>query len=118
MQYLKVHIVWSADGRQGPHLSVGCIRLGHDEQLCSRQPFYRWLHRIAENVLRRLRDRSPRRRHIPKATITEVSGKIIYVRKNYHFGPGTVAISLERYHDVNISKSGVWPLVVRRRYCR
>jgi hypothetical protein len=40
-------------------------------------------------------------------TSTEVVGKIIYLRSNYHFGPQKIAMYLRRYHDVEISPSGV-----------
>jgi hypothetical protein len=42
----------------------------------------------------------------PNATQTEVVGKILYLRQNYHFGPGKIAMYLKRYHDVTISQSG------------
>jgi transposase len=34
--------------------------------------------------------------------------KIIHLRQHYHFGPMKIAIYLKRYHDVEISTSGVW----------
>lgn len=40
-------------------------------------------------------------------------GKIIYRRQNYHFGPEKIAMYLKRYHDVTISKSGVWRILNR-----
>ena len=40
-------------------------------------------------------------------------GKIIYLRKNYHFGPGKIAMYLKRCHDVDISKSGIWRILKR-----
>jgi hypothetical protein len=42
-----------------------------------------------------------------------VVGKIIYLRENYHFGPGEIAMYLQRYHDITISKSGVWRILER-----
>jgi hypothetical protein len=33
------------------------------------------------------------------------SGKILYLRQNYHFGPGKIAMYLKRYHDVEVSQS-------------
>jgi transposase-like protein len=53
----------------------------------SRQVFYKWRRRYEERGIEGLRDR-PRRPHTsPRATRTEVIGKIIYLRENYHFGP-------------------------------
>ena len=40
-------------------------------------------------------------------------GKILYLRKNYHFGPGKIAMYLKRYHDVEVSQSGVWRILKR-----
>ena len=40
-------------------------------------------------------------------------GKIIYLRQNYHFGPGKISMYLHRYHDIEVSKSGVWRILSR-----
>ncbi len=79
----------------------------------TRQTFYRWLRRYEEKGLEGLRDRSSRPHFSPNATSAEVVGKIIYLRQNYHFGPGKIAMYLKRYHDIEISKSGVWRILVR-----
>ncbi|HEY3090273.1 MAG TPA: hypothetical protein VGJ59_19660 [Jatrophihabitantaceae bacterium] len=44
----------------------------------------------------------------PRATHVDVVGKILYLRPNYHFGPGEIAMRLKRYHYVEVSKSGIW----------
>jgi hypothetical protein len=49
----------------------------------------------------------------PNATHFDVVGKIVYLRQNYHFGPGKIAMYLKRYHDVEISQSGVWRILKR-----
>ena len=49
----------------------------------------------------------------PNATRTEVVGKIIYLRQHYHFGPAKIAMYLQRYHDIQISHSGVWRVLKR-----
>ena len=72
----------------------------------TRQTFYVWLRRYQEKGLEGLRDKSRRPHHSPNATSAEVVGKIIYLRQNYHFGPGKIAMYLKRYHDIDISKSG------------
>lgn len=38
-------------------------------------------------------------------------GKILYLRQNYHFGPTKICMYLKRYHDVEISSSGVWRIL-------
>jgi hypothetical protein len=49
----------------------------------------------------------------PNATDAEVVGKIVYLRRSYHFGPQKIAMYLKRYHDVTISSSGVWRILKR-----
>ena len=35
-------------------------------------------------------------------------GKILYLRQHDHFGPAKIAMYLQRYHQVQLSPSGVW----------
>jgi transposase len=99
--------------------------LGHAEEIAgnvaltwcyygiSRQVFYKWRRRFDELGLEGLRDWSSRPRVCPNATRTEVVGKIIYLRQTYHFGPAKIAMYLKRYHDIQISHSGVWQVLKR-----
>ena len=79
----------------------------------SRQCFYKWRNRYDEYGEVGLRDRSSRPHHSPNETDTEVVGKIMYLRQNYHFGPHKIAMYLKRYHDITISPSGVWRILKR-----
>ena len=79
----------------------------------SRQVFYTWLRRYDTEGVAGLRDRSKRPAHSPHETSSEVVGKIVYLRTNYHFGPAKIAMYLKRYHDVSISNSGVWRILRR-----
>jgi transposase InsO family protein len=79
----------------------------------SRQVFYRWQRRYEAEGLDGLRDRSKRPKTSPRATHTEVVGKIIYLRQHYHFGPHKISMYLKRYHDVEVSNSGVWRILKR-----
>jgi transposase InsO family protein len=79
----------------------------------SRQCFYTWRRRYDAHGLDGLRDRSHRPQVSPNATRTEVVGKIIYLRQHYHFGPAKIAMYLKRYHDIQISHSGVWRILKR-----
>jgi transposase InsO family protein len=79
----------------------------------TRQAFYIWLRRYEEHGLEGLRDRSRRPHRIPNATKPEVVGKIVYLRRNYHFGPHKIAMYLKRYHDIEVSPSGVWRILKR-----
>ncbi|MFI6505925.1 helix-turn-helix domain-containing protein [Nonomuraea typhae] len=76
----------------------------------SRQAYYIWYRRYQAEGLR---TRSKRPKTSPNATHVEVAGKIIYLRQHHHFGPEKIAMSLKRYHDVTISKSGVWRILKR-----
>jgi len=79
----------------------------------SRQCYYTWYRRYQAHGLEGLRDGSSRPQVSPNATRTEVVGKIIYLRQHYHFGPAKIAMYLRRYHDVQISHSGVWRVLKR-----
>jgi transposase InsO family protein len=79
----------------------------------SRPLFYRWRRRYEEEGLDGLRPRSRRPKTSPRATSTEVVGKVIYLRTNYHFGPQKISMYLKRYHDIEISQSGVWRILKR-----
>ena len=79
----------------------------------SRQCFYKWRRRYDQHGLDGLRDRSHRPLVSPNATRTEVVGKIIYLRQHYHFGPAKIAMYLKRYHDIQLSNSGVWRILKR-----
>lgn len=79
----------------------------------TRQTFYIWKRRYEELGEEGLRPRSHRPKNSPRATHVDVVGKILYLRQNYHFGPGKIAMYLKRYHDVSISHSGVWRILKR-----
>jgi transposase InsO family protein len=79
----------------------------------NRQTFYTWKRRYDELGEEGLRPRSKRPKVSPNATHVDVVGKIIYLRKNYHFGPAKISMYLKRYHDVTISNSGVWRILKR-----
>ena len=79
----------------------------------TRQAYYTWLRRYEEGGVEALRDRSRRPHVSPNATKAEVVGKIIYLRRSYHFGPHKIAMYLGRYHDIQISPSGIWRILKR-----
>jgi transposase len=79
----------------------------------TRQAYYIWLRRYQEHGLEGLRDRSRRHHVSPNATRAEVVGKIVYLRQTYHFGPHKIAMYLKRYHDIQISPSGIWRILRR-----
>jgi transposase InsO family protein len=79
----------------------------------SRPTFYKWLRQYEEFGEEGLRDRSSRPRTCPHQTDAEVVSKIVYLRQHYHFGPAKIAMYLARYHDVTVSRSGVWRILKR-----
>lgn len=79
----------------------------------SRTVFYKWRNRFDELGPEGLRDRSSRPHNSPTATKGEVVERIVHLRQNYHFGPARIAMYLKRYHDVEISSSGVWRVLHR-----
>jgi len=79
----------------------------------SRPTFYKWLRRYEAGGVEALHDYSRRPHTSPNATRAEVVGKIVYLRRHYHFGPHKIAMYLMRYHDVQISPSGIWRILKR-----
>jgi transposase len=79
----------------------------------SRQCFYTWKRRSEDDGLDGLRDRSGKPHFSPSATHTAVVGKIVYLRQHYHFGPLKISMYLARYHDIEISPSGVYRILKR-----
>ena len=58
----------------------------------SRTLFYTWRRRYEELGIDGLRPRSRRPHTSPNATSGEVIGKIVHLRKTYHFGPAKISI--------------------------
>jgi transposase InsO family protein len=79
----------------------------------SRQAFYRWKRRYDAQGELGLWDRARTPRRSPRATAPEVTGKIVYLRQHYHFGPGKIADYLQRFHRVTIAVSSVHRILVR-----
>ena len=79
----------------------------------TRQTFYTWNRRFDEDGLEGLRPRSRRPKVSPNATHVEVVGKIIYLRQNYHFGPGKIAMYLSATTTWRSRQSGVWRILKR-----
>jgi transposase len=84
----------------------------------SRNVFYRWKRLYEDEGLEGLKDRSSAPLYCPTVTHPEVVEKIIHLRQHYHFGPMKIRMYLKRYHDVEISASGVWRILKRLRMNR
>ncbi|MFF5085573.1 IS481 family transposase [Actinoplanes sp. NPDC000266] len=79
----------------------------------SRPTYYKWLRRYQDEGLVGLRDRSSAPHHCPTATHADIVNKIVYLRQNYHFGPVKIQMYLKRYHDITITSSAIYNILVR-----
>ena len=77
----------------------------------SRHTYYYWYRRYLDLGIEGLKDRSKRPLTSPNPTHPDVVAKILYLRQNYHFGPNKIRMYLKRYHDVDVSSSGVWRIL-------
>lgn len=80
----------------------------------SRKTFYKWVSRYEMYGEAALCDRSRRPHCSPKETSKEVVSKILYLRQNYHFGPGRISDYLKRYHKIQIAQSSVHRILQRQ----
>ena len=79
----------------------------------SRQAFYVWYRRYeAEGT-----GRAAGPLHPPGALPARDPGRgrreDHHLRQNYHFGPAKISMYLKRYHDIEVSNSGVWRILKR-----
>ena len=73
----------------------------------SRTAFYKWKRRFDELGEAGLGDRPRTPHRSPRATPRAVVSKILYLRQQYHFGPGRIADYLRRFHQVTMARSSV-----------
>jgi transposase len=73
----------------------------------SRTAFYKWKQRFAAHGEAGLCDRPKTPHRSPRATAREVVSKILYLREQYHFGPGRIADYLKRFHQLSVATSSV-----------
>ena len=84
----------------------------------SRKTFYKWKKRLTQDGVAALCDR-PRTPHKhPRATAPDIVGKILYLRQQYHFGPGRIASYLHRFHQIAIARSSVHRILTRHQLHR
>jgi len=79
----------------------------------SRDTFYRWQRDYAREGEKGLINSKscPENPSIRVAPVIEE--KILYLRKTYHFEQARISWYLERYHDLKVSKSGVYNVLCR-----
>jgi transposase InsO family protein len=79
----------------------------------SRKTFYKWNARYKAHGEAGLCDQPRIPLRSPRATSAEVISKILYLRQNYHFGPGKIADYLRRFHHVTVARSTVHRILIR-----
>lgn len=79
----------------------------------SRKSFYKWKRRLDEHGQAGLGDRARIPHASPRATPAEVVSKIVYLRRQYHFGAGRIAAYLARFHQIAIATSSVHRILTR-----
>ena len=83
-------------------VSYACRHFG-----ISRKTFYKWKARHRTHGAAGLCDRPRAPQRSPRATPVDVVRKILYLRQQYHFGPGKIADYLKRFHQVSVARSSV-----------
>jgi transposase InsO family protein len=73
----------------------------------SRKTFYKWKARYEAHGAAGLNDRPRAPLRSPRATSADVVRKILYLRQQYHFGPGKIADYLKRFHQLAVARSSV-----------
>jgi transposase InsO family protein len=91
---------FAADGDRS--VSRTCRHFG-----ISRKTFYKWKGRYGAHGAAGLCDRPRAPLRLPRATAADVVRKILYLRQQYHFGPGKIADYLNRFHQVSVARSTV-----------
>lgn len=79
----------------------------------SRKSFYKWKRRHADHGAAGLCDRPRTPHRSPRATSRDVIRKILYLRQQYHFGPGRIAAYLHRFHQVLVARSSIHRILKR-----
>lgn len=79
----------------------------------SRKSFYKWKRRHSEYGAAGLCDRPRTPRRSPRATSRDMTRRILYLREQYHFGPGRIAAYLHRFHQLTIAGSSVHRILKR-----
>lgn len=79
----------------------------------SRETFYEWRRRYSTKGDQGLVNSKPCPENPALRVPKNIEEKILYLRKNYHFGPERISWSLERYFDMKVSTSGVYQVLKR-----
>ena len=80
----------------------------------SRETYYQWKRAYAAHGERGLINSKPCPENPKLRTSAFIEEKIIYLRRNYHFGQVRISWYLARYHDIRISAGGVYKVLKRQ----
>lgn len=84
----------------------------------SKSSFYKWRSNYRKDGENGLINKKPCPENLKLRTPKPIEEKIIHLRKLYHFGPERITLYIKRYHDIDISESSVYRILVRNRMNR
>ncbi len=79
----------------------------------SRETFYQWKKAYESQGESGLINNKPCPENPKRRTDKAIEEKILYLRTTYHFGPLKISWYLERFHDIKISRSGCYFVLLR-----
>lgn len=97
-----------AHAKRCGNVSLTCRYFG-----ISRDTFYRWKKNYKSKGEQGLINSKPCPENPKLRTAEPIVEKILYLRKTYHFGQLTISHYLKRYHNINISQTGVYYVLKR-----
>lgn len=109
---LRLKIIKHAEEETG-NISKTCRYFG-----ISRKTFYKWSHRYKKHGEIGLCDQSNKPHTSPRSTPSDIVSKILYLRKNYYFGPERISNYLFRYHKIQVAQSSVHRILQRHKLNR
>ncbi len=89
------------------------VEIGNASKTCryfgiSRDTFHRWKREYAKHGEKGLINSKPCPENPSVRVAPIIEEKILYLRKNYHFGQAKISWYLEHYHGLKVSSSGVY----------
>ncbi|QGP50870.1 Transposase [Piscirickettsia salmonis] len=84
----------------------------------SRESFYTWRRAYEQDGEEGLINNKPCPENPNLRIDKAIEEKIVYLRTTYHFGPLKISWYLERFHDIKVSRSGCYYILLRNRLNR
>ena len=79
----------------------------------SKSIFYRWKKNYEREGEQGLINHKPCPENLKLRTPKPIEDKILHLRRLYHFGPERITLYLKRYHEIDVSESSVYRVLVR-----